>query len=186
VAGAGSARAEAQNILRGLTAGVPVMNLSQFTQLELGGWDDYSGCANPPVGTLVPIQGMMNFIDTPVSRPRGLALQLLNNYAIGGDFYAVDGAPGGVTIGAFLQNNSWHLALTNSNPTPIAVTINFRNSSNPWPTQLMEIISPAVTNTNEGTGTPAGTIGSGGTVTLNSPGQISLSVPAYGAVVAYP
>jgi hypothetical protein len=93
VAGAWSAGAEAQTILRGLTAGIPVMNSLQFTQFEMGGWDNYNGCANQPAGTLVPIRGVVNFIDTPMFRPRGLALQLLNNYAIGGNFYAVNGRP---------------------------------------------------------------------------------------------
>jgi hypothetical protein len=186
VAGAGSAGAEAQTILRGFTAGVPVMNPLQFTQLEMYGWDDYDGCANPPAGTFVPIRGVVNFIDTPVMRPRGLALQVLNNYAIGGDLYAVDGAPNGVTIGAFLQTDGWHLALTNSNPASAAVTINFPDASHPLPTRLMQVTSSAVTNTNEGSGSPQVTIGQAGFVSVNSPIQITIQMPAYGIVAAYP
>jgi hypothetical protein len=129
---------------------------------------------------------VVNFIDTPVMRPRALALQLLNNYAIGGAFYAVDGAPDGVTIGAFLQTDGWHLALTNSNPISAVVNINFADSSHRLPTRLMKITFSAVTDNNEGAGTPAVTIGSGGTVTLNPPSHITLPVPAYGTVVAYP
>jgi hypothetical protein len=186
VAGAGAAGAEAQTILHGLSAGVPVMNSLQFTQLEMGGQNNYNGCANPPAWTLVPIRGVVNFIDTPVLRPRGLALQLLNNYALGGAFHAVDNAPNGVTIGAFLQNNGWHLALTNSNPKPAAVAIKFPNSSHPLPTQLVQITSSAVTNTNEGGGSPRVTIGQVGSVSANSPTQITIQMPAYGVVAAYP
>jgi hypothetical protein len=186
VAGAGAAGAEAQTILHGLSAGVPVMNSLQFTQLEMGGQNNYNGCANPPARTLVPIRGVVNFIDTPVLRPRGLALQLLNNYALGGAFHAVDNAPNGVTIGAFLQNNGWHLALTNSNPKPAAVAIKFPNSSHPLPTQLVQITSSAVTNTNEGGGSPRVTIGQAGSVSATSPTQITIQMPAYGVVAAYP
>jgi hypothetical protein len=185
LAGAGSAGAEAQTILRGLTAGVPVMSSLQFTQLEQGGWDYYNGCADPPAGTLVPIRGVVNFIDTPVFRPRELALQLLNNYAIGGDFYAVDGAPSGVTIGAFLQADGWH-SLTNSNPTAQTITLNFPNSSHPLPAQLAQIVSSAVTNTNEGSGPAQETIEQTGSPLANSSTHVTIVVPAYGAVVAYP
>jgi hypothetical protein len=162
------------------------MNSLQFTQLETGGWNDYNGCARPPAGRSIPIQGVVYFIDTPVFRPRGLALQLLNNYAIGGNFYAVNGAPSGVTIGAFLQSNGWHFALTNSNSTPAAVTINFPNSSRPLPGQLIQVNASAATSTNEGSGAPQVTIGKGGAVSINSPAQVTIPVPAYGAVVTYP
>jgi hypothetical protein len=186
LAGGGSAGAEAQTILRALTAGISVMNSLQFTQLELAGWDNYDGCANPPAGISIPIRGLVNFIDTPVFRPRGLAVKLLNNYAIGGDFYAISGAPSGVTIGAFLQTDGWHVALTNSNQTPASVNINFPNSSNPLPTQLAQMAFSSVTKTNELTGPTQVTIGQTGPVAVNSPTQVTISVPAYGAVVGYP
>ena len=163
VAGAGSAGAEAQTILRGLTAGVSVINSSEFTQIEMSGTNNYAAaCAEPPTGTYVPIRGDLSFIDTPVVRPRGLAMQLLNDYAIGGDFYPVDGAPKGVTIGAFLQSDGWHVALTNSNPTPVKVSISFPNSSRPLPVNLKRIGFSAVTDNNEGKGAPQVTIHSGG------------------------
>jgi len=188
LAGAGSAGAEAQTILRGMTGGVAVMNSFQFTQLEISGVNDFDGvCADPPAGTFVPIRGAVNFIDTPVFRPRGLALQLLNNYAIGGDLYAVDGAPSGdITIGAFLQSDGWYIALANSNSTPAQVSITFPNSSRPLPTKLEEMNYLAVTDNNEGTGAPQVTIGKGGTVTFSSPIQIIVSIPGYGTVEAHP
>jgi hypothetical protein len=187
VAGAGSAGAEAQTILRGLTAGVAVISSSQLTQTEMIGTNNNAGaCAEPPTGTYVPIRGDLNFIDTPVLRPRGLALQLLNKYAIGGDFYPVDGAPSGVTIGAFLQGDGWHVALTNSNSASEEVSITFPNSSHPLPTQLDQISYSAVTDNNEGTGAPQVTISSGGNVTRDSSNQITVSIPGYGTVAANP
>jgi hypothetical protein len=187
LAGAGSAGVEAQTILRGLSAGVPVINSFQFTELQLSGVDNFGGvCANPPAETYVPIRGLLGFIDTPVLRPRGLALQLLNNYAIGGDFYRVDGAPSGVTVGAFLQPDGWHIALANSNATPLTVSITFPSSLKPLPKQLEQIDFLSVTDNNEGSGPPQVTIGAGGTVTVNSPVQITVPIPAYGTVVAYP
>jgi hypothetical protein len=187
LAGAGSGGAEAQTILRGLTAGIAVMNSSTFTQTEMSATNVHTGvCAEPPAGTYVPIRGDLSFIDTPVFRPRGLALQLLNNYAIGGDFYAVDGAPTGVTIGAFLQSDGWHVALTNSNSEPVAVPITFPSSSNALPKHLEQLSFSAVTDNNEGPGEPEVTIASGGKVTRESPIQITVPVPGYGTVVGHP
>jgi hypothetical protein len=187
VAGASSGGAEGQTMLRALTAGITVMNSSQFTQIEMSGSNDQAGlCADPPAGTYVPIQGVLGRIDPPVFRPRGLALQLLNNYAIGGDFYPVDGTPSGVTIAAFLQADGWHVALTNSNPQPSTVSITYPNSSKPLPVRLEQLKYSAVTDNNEGSGAPQVTIGSGGKVTYKSPLQITITVPGYGTVVGRP
>jgi hypothetical protein len=187
VAGAGSGGAEGQTILRALTAGITVMNSSQFTQLEMSGSNDQAGlCADSPAETYVPIRGVLGRIDPPVFRPRGLALQLLNNYAIGGDFYPVDGAPSGVTIAAFLQADGWHVALTNSNPQPSTVSVTFPDSSKPLPVRLDELKYSAVTDNNEGSGAPQVTIGSGGEVTHKSSTQITITAPGYGTVVGYP
>jgi hypothetical protein len=153
----------------------------------MSGTNDHAGvCADPPAGTYVPIRGDLSFIDTPVIRPRGLALELLNNYAIGGDFYPVDGAPSGVTIGAFLQSDGWHVALTNSNSTAVQVSIAFPNSSHRLPVNLHRISYSAVTDNNEGAGAPQVTIRSGGQVTRNSSSQITVSIPGYGTVVGSP
>jgi hypothetical protein len=163
------------------------VNSSQFAEPDMSGLDDFESiCQDPPSGTSVPIRGAVAFIDTPVFRPRGLALDLLNNYAIGGDFYPVDGAPSGVTIGAFLQSDGWHVALTNSNSTSVDVSIAFPNLSHPLPTQLHEISYSAVTDNNEGTGAPQVTINGRGDVTRHSPNQISVSIPGYGTVVVHP
>jgi hypothetical protein len=187
LAGAGSAGAEAQTILRALTAGVAIVNSSQFAEPDMNGLDDFGGiCQDPPNGTSVPIRGAVVFIDTPVFRPRGLALDLLNNYAIGGDFYSVDGAPSGLTIGAFLQSDGWHVALTNSNSTSVEVSIAFPNSSHALPSKLHQLNYSAVTDNNEGTGTPQVTIGSGGSVTRDSSRQITISIPGYGTVAGQP
>lgn len=187
VAGAGSAGAEAQTILRGLSAGVSIITSSEFTQIEMTGTNDNAAaCANPPAGTYVPIRGDLSFIDTPVVRPRGLALQLLNNYAIGGDFYPVDGAPSGVTIGAFLQSDGWHVAVTNSNSTSTQVAITFPDSSHSLPVNLKQISYSAVTDNNEGAGAPQVTIRSGGKIIKDFSTQVTVPIPGFGTVVGFP
>jgi hypothetical protein len=188
IAGAGSAGAEAQTILRALTAGVPVMNSWQLIQPNMNTVNNYFACSpgdNPPSGTTAPIWGVVNFIDTPVLRPRALALQLLNNYAIGGDFYAVTGAPSGITAGAFLQSDGWHLALTNANATAANVSVTFPNASHPLPTTEQQVIFTNVTDTNE-SATPAVTLGAGPAITKNSAVQVTVAIPAYGAAAAKP
>jgi hypothetical protein len=188
IAGAGSAGAEAQTILRALTAGVPVMNSWQLIQPSFNAVNNYFACTpgdNPPSGTTAPIWGIVNFIDTPILRPRALALQLLNNYAIGGDFYPVSGAPSGITAGAFLQSDGWHLALTNSNAAAANLSVVFPDSSHALPTKAQQVNFINVTDTNEGS-TPAVTIGAGPAVTNNSAVQVTVAVPAYGAVAAQP
>ena len=187
VAGAGTAGAEAQTILRSLNAGVPVMNSWQLIQPNTGTIADYWGCGNtsPPAGTTTPLWGVVNFLDTPVMRPRALALDLLNNYAIGGNFYPVTGTPSGITAGAFLQSDGWHLALTNSNSTPTNVSIQFPNASNALPGASQQVTFTNVTDTNEGT-TPAVTIGAGPAITKNSASEVTVAVPAYGVVAANP
>jgi hypothetical protein len=188
IAGAGSAGAEAQTILRALTAGVPVMNSWQLIQPNMNTANDYFACSpgdNPPSGTTAAIWGVVNFIDTPVLRPRALALQLLNNYAIGGDFYPVTGAPSGITAGAFLQSDGWHLGLTNSNAAAANIAVTFPNSTHPLPTTAQQVIFTNVTDHNEGA-TPAVTLGAGPAITKNSAVQVTVVIPAYGAVAAKP
>jgi hypothetical protein len=187
VAGAGIAGAEAQTVLRSLSAGVPVMNSYQLVQPSFPTVNDYFACpgTTPPAGSTAPIWGMVNFLDTPIMRPRALALDLLNKYAIGGNFYPVTGAPSGVTVGAFLQSDGWHLALTNSNSTLTSVSIQFPNSSNALPGASQQVTFTNVTDTNEGA-IPAVTIGAGPAITTNSASEVTIEVPAYGLVVANP
>ena len=188
IAGAGTAGAEAQTILRSLNAGVPVMNSWQLIQPSMNAVDNYYFCTgdpNPPAGTTAPLWGVVNFLDTPVMRPRALALELLNNYAIGGNFYPVTGTPSGVTAGAFLQSDGWHLALTNSNSTPTNVSIQFPNASSALPGASQQVTFSNVTDTNEGA-TPAVTIGAGPAITKNSASEVTVAVPAYGVVAANP
>jgi hypothetical protein len=187
VAGAGSGGAEAQTILRALTAGIRVMSSSRFTQANLSGVNDTDElCADPPSGTYVPIRGNLTFIDPTVFRPRGLALRMLNNHAIGGDFYPVDGAPAGVTICAFLQSDGWHVALTNSNAAAQSVTVTFPNHSAALPAHIDQISYSAATSNNETIGSPGVSVASGKKITRDSPIEITIPVPAYGTVVAYP
>jgi hypothetical protein len=186
IAGAGSAGVEAQTILRALNAGVPVMNSWQLIQASMNTVDGYSTCdANPPSGSTAPIWGIVNFLDTPILRPRALGLQLLNNYAIGGDFYPVTGTPPGITAGAFLQSDGWHLALTNSNAAVTNVAVTFPNSSHALPKTEEQVVFTNVTDTNEGA-TPAVMLGAGPAVTNNSAVQVTVAVPAYGAIAAKP
>jgi hypothetical protein len=164
------------------------MNSWQLIEPSMNTVNNYFACSpghNPPSGTTAPIWGVVNFIDTPVLRPRALALQLLNNYAIGGDFYPVTGAPSGITAGAFLQSDGWHLGLTNANGTAANVSVTFPNASHPLPTTEQQVIFTNVTDTNE-SATPAVTLGAGPAITKNSGVHVTVAIPAYGVVTAKP
>src|SRR5262249_8382898 len=167
IAGAASGSADAALYLRSVNAGVPVTLPFQFAQLNTGKQSGYANCtSNPPGGTKVPLWGMVYDVDQPIFRPRGLALQLLNNYAFCGDGYGISDLPSGIDGAAFLCDDGWHLALVNENSSSQNVTVSFPKTAAPLPEGTVEQLDfSAVTNTNEGSATGV-TVGTGGSPTV--------------------
>src|SRR5215469_5276395 len=186
IAGAASGSADAALYLRSVNAGVPVMLPFQLSQINMGAQSGYLSCTtNPPGGTTVPLWGIAYDLDQPILRPRGLALQLLNNYAFCGDGYGISDLPSGIDGAAFLCSDGWHLALVNENSSSRNVTVSFPNTAAPLPEGPVEQLDfSAVTNTNEGSATGV-TVGTGGPPKVSG-NTVTVPMTAYGSAVALP
>jgi len=164
---------------------VPVMLPYQLSQINMGSQSDYSCTSNPPSGTSVPLWGIAYDLDQPILRPRGLALQLLNNYAFCGDGYGISDLPTGIDGAAFLCSDGWHLALVNENSNSQNVTVSFPNTAAPLPGGIVEQLDfSAVTNTNEGSATGV-TVRTGGSPTVSG-NVVTVPMTAYGSAVVLP
>jgi hypothetical protein len=186
IAGAASGSADAALYLRSVNAGVPVMLSFQLSQVNMSSQSGYMPCtSNPPGGTTVPLWGMVYDLDQPILRPRGLALQLLNNYAFCGDGYGISDLPSGIDGAAFLCSDGWHLALVNENSNSQNVTVSFPKTAAPLPEGTVEQLDfSAVTNTNEGSATGV-TVGTGGSPTVSG-NAVTVPMIAYGSAVVLP
>jgi hypothetical protein len=172
--------------LRSVNAGVPVMLPFTLSQTNMGAQSGYMSCTgNPPSGTTVPLWGIAYDLDQPILRPRGLALQLLNNYAFCGDGYGISDLPSGIDGAAFLCSDGWHLALVNENSSSQNVTVSFPNTAAALPEGTVEQLDfSAVTNTNEGSATGV-TVGTGSPPTVSGNG-VTVSMTAFGSAVVLP
>lgn len=190
-AGGASAPSEAQTALRAFTAGITPVASWQLTQLDTPALSSYSDCANnPPANTTVTLWGDVYYLDTPQYRPRALGLEMLNQYGIGSssDFYSIANLPSGVTGGAFLQSDGWHVVVTNSGAVSQTVTITFPDATHSLPSNFRQIQYNNVTDTNETISTPLVTISQlqSGQITKISSTQISFVVSSYGETAVYP
>jgi hypothetical protein len=195
IVGAGNAGSDAQLYLNGWTAGVPIMNRWNIAQSintstsDLGP-NSCNGSGNsPPSGFQADLWGAIHDFYTPLVRPPGLAIELLNNHFIkssSGSFYPSSFNPySGVTIGGWKDsNNLWGIAITNSNSISQTVTIQLPNSIG-LPNENEQInTTHGITDTNESVTSGAlVTIGPGSTIEYPQTNQVEVMVPAYGLMV---
>ena len=197
IAGSASASSDAELVLNLWSSGTPVANLWNLAQ------DNYvcngSACGAYPIGTTCTgtppspmsanIWGVVHDLPTGLLRPRGLGIELLNNYFLTsktGNFYAASSSTyDGVAVGAWHDShNLWNVAIVNSNSSAQNVIVQFPSTSG-LPTGAVKQVNhtSSVTDTNENS--TLVTIGNGGTVVAGpSSDQVTIPVPAYGLVVA--
>jgi hypothetical protein len=195
IAGAGNAGAESQLYLNGWTAGVPVMNRWNIAQSLNTSTSDLgpascNGSGNvPPPPVETDLWGAVHDFYTPLIRPPGLAIELLNNYFITsstGSFYPATSNPyPGVTVGGWKDgNNLWNVAITNSNASAENVIVQLPASGG-LPTSSMQVNwTNSITDTNESATEGAlVTIESGPALSNPQSNQVEVNVPAYGVLV---
>ena len=197
IAGAGSAAADAELALNLWTSGTAVVNFWNLAQTTFT--CNGSGCASSPIGNVctgtppspmsADMWGVAHDLPTGRLRPRGLALQLLNNYFITsntGSYYPTSSNTyAGVTVGAWHDShNLWNVAIVNSNSSPQNVIVQFPSTTG-LPTGTVQQINytSSIADTNENSALV--TTGNGGAViTGPNSNQVTIPVPAYGLVVA--
>ena len=197
IAGAGSAASDAELALNLWSAGTPVINMWNLAQTV----DSCSGasCPNSSIGTTctgtppspmsADIWGVVHDLPTGLLRPRGLAIELLNNYFLTsrtGSFYPSSSSTyTGVAVGAWHDShNLWNVAIVNSNPSSQNVVVQFPTTTGlPAGTVKQINYTSSITDINESS--PLVTIGNGAQVIAGpSSNQVTIPVPAYGLVVA--
>jgi hypothetical protein len=133
--------------------------------------------------------GVAHDLPNGLMRPRGLAMQLLNNYFITsktGSYYTTSSSTyTGIAVGAWHDaHNLWNAAIVNSNSAAQNVVVQFPVSSG-LPTGAVKEIkyTSAINDTNENSTLVS--IGSGAAVVAGpNSNQVTITVPAYGLVVA--
>jgi len=197
IAGAASASSDAELVLNLWSSGTPVANLWNLAQTNYV--CNGSACGAYPIGTTctgtppspmsADIWGVAHDLPTGLLRPRGLGIELLNNYFLTsktGNFYAASSSTyDGIAVGAWHDShNLWNVAIVNSNSSAQDVVVQFPTTSG-LPTGTVKQINytSSVTDTNESS--TLVTIGNGGTVVAGpSANQVTIPVPAYGLAVA--
>ena len=207
IAGAASATADAELALNWWTAGGSLLatwNLLQTNFTSTSKWDVRGLCTindSPPGGRMQAYMwGLVHDIYTPLIRPRGLAMQLLNRYFISsstGNFHPakVTGYQG-VVVGAWedvAHGHGWNVAAVNtmSYPQPILVRFPDLGGSRLPAAQVWQInYRRAITDENEECPDakegcePDVTIGRGRPIVAGpSAHEITIWIPAYGLVV---
>ncbi len=197
IAGAGSAASDAELALNLWTSGTPIVNLWNLAQTDFV--CNGASCPNFPIGNTcggtppnpmsADMWGVVHDLPTGLLRPRGLALQLLNNYFITsrtGSFYPTSSSTyTGVTVGAWHDShNLWNVAIVNSNANPQNIVVQFP-SANGLPAGTVKQINytSSIADVNETSALV--TIGNGSKVVAGpNANQVTIPVPAYGLVVA--
>jgi hypothetical protein len=182
--GVSSASAPTQTILAALAAGVRVTGLFTALNLDLKGPASPNALAGP--NALIDIQpgnaGQVRILSSRSTTEE--IIKLLNRHAIGGNFYTVNGTPSGVSIGAFLQTDGWHLAVANSSSAPMSVSVAFPNAAAALPMHLEQIAYLPATNFSPASTTEV--LISNAQSTINSPTSVSFTILAGGTTVGYP
>jgi hypothetical protein len=201
IAGAASATADAELALNWWSSGgiyLNAWNLVQTDYSDTAQWSAPGLCSTsdtPPSGFQAYMWGLVHDFYTPLIRPRGLAMELLNTYFIAsptGNFYPASINIAGVSAGAWEDNAhgyGWSVAVVNTTSSPQNVLIQLPSSTG-VPTGTVKQIdySSSITDENENAGQPASVyITDGGSVSSGSQSnQIVVPVPAYGVVVVPP
>jgi len=197
IAGAGSAATDAELALNLWASGTPIVNIWDLAQTNYA--CNGSGCANSSIGSTctgtppspmsADMWGVVHDLPTGLLRPRGLALQLLNNYFITsrtGSFYSTGSSTyDGIVVGAWHDSHAlWNVAIVNSNPAAQNVIVQFPATTGlPAGTVKQINFTSSIADTNENSALVA--IGNGGTVVAGpNSNQVTIPVPAYGLVVA--
>jgi hypothetical protein len=197
IAGAGSAASDAELALNLWTSGTPIVNLWNLAQTDFV--CDGSSCPKFPIGNTcvgtppnpmsADMWGVVHDLPTGSLRPRGLALQLLNNYFITsktGSFYPTSSSTyTGVTVGAWHDShNLWNVAIVNANTTAQNIVVQLPSTTG-LPTGTVKQINytSSIADVNETSALV--TIGNGSKVVAGpNANQVTIPVPAYGLVVA--
>jgi hypothetical protein len=189
-AGYASGGALEQQILRVMNSGFRMQNVFAFEQLQINGQDGVYGftgqCdANPPSGTNVPLWGIVHDLNASSNliRPTGLAVELAN-LAIAGNFYPVNTSMySNVTGAAFLASGKWSALFSNGTGSSQTIIVTFPSSGTIPATMRQLSYTSGPTDLNESS--PLVTIGTGSVTSLGN-NQVSITLPAWGAVALTP
>jgi len=201
IAGAASATADAELALNWWSSGGIYLNAWNLIQTDYSNsaqWSAPGLCSTsdaPPSGFQAYMWGLVHDFYTPLIRPRGLAMELLNTYFIAsrtGNFYPASSNIAGVSAGAWEDNAhgyGWSVAVVNTTSSAQNVLIQLPTGTG-VPTGTVKQIdyTSTITDENENAGqAPPVYIADGGSVSGGSQSnQIIVPVPAYGVVVVPP
>lgn len=195
IAGAGSATADAELYLNWWSAGGVLLSPFQLLQANFTQavrWNNsLCGDNDAPQGVYQAYMwGIVHDLPTPLIRPRGLAMELLNNNFIAsqtGSFYPPSSNSSGIVAGAWNDSAhgfGWSVAIANTTGISQNVLVQFPNSTGVPTGSSEQINSSFITDENEDPSqSPFVSIGPGGNVSAGpQANQIIVPVPAYGLV----